>query len=269
MNELALLPSPQEWSQIIQMGGALVRSGMLPTSIRTAEAAAAIMLTGRELGIPPMRAFSKISVINGKPAMGAELMLSRVLERYPDADWVPIRRDVEGAIVKARRKLTDAYTEFSFLLEDAKRAGVMSKDSWQKYPRNMYYWRAVSDMVRALWPECLGPASHTPEELGAEVDEEGDVVDTTARQIEPPPPPPPAPTGPKEVTKPAPNVPTYDHGNIKWQEKLAELLKMKWPSGSPDLYEPIGKKLHGRPLSAMRQAVDEVEAEMTNQEIPF
>jgi len=263
VNELALLPTPQEWNQIIQMGGDLVRSGMLPTSIKTAEAAAAIMLTGRELGIPPMRAFSKISVISGKPAMGAELMLSRVLERYPDTDWVPVRRDAEGAVVKGRRKASDPYTEFSFLLEDAKRAGVMGKDSWQKYPRNMYYWRAVSDMVRALWPECLGPASHTPEELGAEVDEDGEVVETTARQLEPPPP------APKEVAKTAPKGPVYDHANVKNQTWLADALKVKWPSGNPDLYTPISQKLHGRPFLELKQAVDEVEAELTNQEIPF
>jgi hypothetical protein len=171
---------PAQWGMMREQAAMLVKSGMIPTSIKTPEAAIAIMLKGRELGVPPMQAFAQISVINGKPALGAELMLARIRERYPDADIQIKKRAADGCVIHARRRKSDEYVEFSFSVEDAKRAGVLNKDSWAKYPKAMYYWRTVSDMARSLWPECLSGASHTPEELGAEVDEEGEVVDVPA-----------------------------------------------------------------------------------------
>lgn len=168
---------PAQWSMFREQAAMLVKSGMIPSSIRTPEAAIAIMLKGRELGIPPMQAFAQISVINGKPAIGAELMLARIYERYPNAEIDIVRREADGCEIQARRNPKRKMTSFKFDLEDAKRAGVLGKDSWAKYPRAMFYWRAVTEMARALWPECLAGASHTPEELGAEVNEDGEVID--------------------------------------------------------------------------------------------
>jgi hypothetical protein len=175
-NELALLPNETELNQIQKLSAVLTQSGFLPSSIKTWQQAAAIMIKGRELGVPPMQAFAQISVINGKPALGAELMLSRIYARYPQAHIQIIKREADGCHIRARRSDKLSYADFKFELEDAKRAGLLGKDSWQKYPKSMYYWRAVGDMARSLWPECLAGCSHTPEELGADVNEDGEII---------------------------------------------------------------------------------------------
>ncbi len=171
--------SLQSWNIMKEQASMLVKSGFLPVAIKTPEAAMAIMLKGRELGIPAMQAFAHISVINGKPAIGAELMLSLIRRTYPSAPIKIKKREDDGAVILAGRP-TDKpadYTEFSFTIDNAKRAGLLGKSSWQGYPRNMCFWRAVSDMARSLYPECLMGCSHTPEELGAEVNEDGEIVD--------------------------------------------------------------------------------------------
>lgn len=179
----ALVPMQGEWSIMKETAGMLVKTGFLPQAIKSPEQALAIMLKGRELQIPPMQAFAQIAVIQGKPAIGAELMLSLIYRKYPDAPIDIVRRDAEGCVIKASRPGRKQQTEFKFTLEDAKRADLMGKDNWRKYPDKMCFWRAVSDMARSLYADCLMGCSHTPEELGAEVNEEGEVVTTP---VEPP-----------------------------------------------------------------------------------
>lgn len=181
-----LIPAPHEWTQLKDMAGALFSSGLLPNGIKTPQAALAIALKGWELGVPPMQAFAQISVINGKPGLGAELMLARIYARYPNADIQILRREADGAEIKARRG-KGQYVTFAFTPDDAKRADVLGKDSWKKWPKAMYYWRAVSDMARSLWPECLAGISHTPEELGADVDENGEVIEAEVSEPKPDP----------------------------------------------------------------------------------
>jgi len=48
-----------------------------------------------------------------------------------------------------------------------------NKDNWKKQPSTMLQWRCVSKVCRFMFPECLMGVSLTPEELGAEIDEEG------------------------------------------------------------------------------------------------
>ena len=78
------LPSPAEWANIFDMAEKLVPTGFLPESIKTPAQAAAVMLKGRELGIPPMYALSNIAVIKGKPTCGAELMLALIYRDHGD-----------------------------------------------------------------------------------------------------------------------------------------------------------------------------------------
>jgi hypothetical protein len=77
------IPSVEEFRTMKELGAMAIKSGFLPTSINTPEKAVIIILKGRELGIPPMQAFSSIAVVNGKPTMSAELMLSLIYRCVP------------------------------------------------------------------------------------------------------------------------------------------------------------------------------------------
>lgn len=171
-------PSPQEFTTMKEMGAMAVKSGLLPTSINTAEKAVIIMLKGREIGIGPMEAFAKISVINGKPSMDAELMLSQVYKKIPKAEINIVKTTNTECVIEAARP-GKKPTTFSFTMEDAKRADLLNKGPWKSYPAAMLRARTISAMARAIFPDALSGVSYTPEELGAEVDGDGQVIDVT------------------------------------------------------------------------------------------
>lgn len=156
---------------------ALVKSGFLPESIRTHEQAIAIAIKGHEIGMPMMQAFAQISIIKGKPCLGGEGMLAMIYKNCPGAVINFIRNDNEACLIEAKRPGPDhKLTQFGFNIEDAKRAGLLGKDNWKQYPRAMNRNRAISEMARSIFPDAIAGISYTPEEMGAVVNEDGEVV---------------------------------------------------------------------------------------------
>jgi len=68
------IPTQQDWNFMVQWGQQAIRTQMLPSGIKTGEAAAIIVLKGRELGLSFMTSVAHIHVIAGKPTMSAELI---------------------------------------------------------------------------------------------------------------------------------------------------------------------------------------------------
>lgn len=175
--------SDAEWWAIAQQQASmLVKTGFLPTSIKTPEQALAIMMKGRELGVPPMYALSNITVIQGKPTCNAELMLALV------------RRDHGPNAVRVAESSNDACTvewrtwgsvsSYTFTIEDAKRAGLLQNQTWTKYPAAMLRARCISAVCRMAFPESIA-GMYTAEELGGPVFVDESEIDTvpTARVV--------------------------------------------------------------------------------------
>lgn len=157
---------PDEWTTMTQMAAALVKTKFLPQAIQTPEQAVAIMLTGRELGLPPMAALSQINVIQGKPTLSAELMLA-LINRSRLAENIEIVATVEGAVVTMKRKGRAPYVA-RFGPTEAKAMGLDGNPNYKKQAATMYQWRAVSMAARAVFPDVV-LGLHTPEEEGAQV----------------------------------------------------------------------------------------------------
>jgi len=171
------MPTVQEFQTMKELGKMAVGSGFLPAGIRNSDQAVIIMLKGRELGIPAMQAFSSIAVINGKPTMSAELMLSMIYRNVPGAVVNFLKTDETTCEISAKRPSGTATT-FKFSMEDARRANLTGKGPWVTYPAAMLRARCISSMARAMFPDALSGVVYTAEELGANVDDEGAVIDT-------------------------------------------------------------------------------------------
>lgn len=175
-----LIATGDTWIAMKEQAHILVKSRMIPSSINSAEQAIAIMIKGRELGLPPMLAFSHIHIIKGKPTMSAELMLAQIYKNVPGAEINFLVRDEKECRVQARRYKEQPWQEFSFTLANAKNAGVMGNPTWRNYPRQMLHARCISEMARSLFPDAIMGVSYVPEELGAKVDSQGAVVEVQA-----------------------------------------------------------------------------------------
>lgn len=173
-NQANTIPLGAEFQTMKELAKMAVSSGLIPSSINTPEKALIIMLKARELGVPPMQGFSSIGVINGKPAMSAELMLALLYRNIPGFVCNFIETTDQKCVIEAKRPGGKA-TKFSFTMADAQAAGLAGKGPWKTYPTAMLRARCTSAMARAMGPDALSGVVYTPEELGAVVDEEGNI----------------------------------------------------------------------------------------------
>lgn len=176
---VAVEPSQNyELDNLQQLGGLLAASNYFTDARDMAQAAVKVM-AGRELGIPPIASMMGVNIIKGKVALGVHLIASRV--RAHGYDFKIKQHDNTGCEIEFFSKADEKGRRSSlglssFTEEDAKMAQVFS-DMYRKYPRNMYYSRAMSNGAKWYTPEIFGGAPiYTPEELGALVDSEGEMV---------------------------------------------------------------------------------------------
>jgi hypothetical protein len=171
-----------EYEVIRSQAESLVKTGFLPQAIKTPEQALAIILTGRELGIPAMTALNGINVIQGKPTISPQLMLG-LIERSGQLDNIKIDMSDEEVSVTMKRKGRSAHTEV-FGWEQAKAMQLVSKDNYRKQATTMFKWRAVSACARVVFPDVL-LGLYTHEELApdATYNEDGEFVDSIAQNV--------------------------------------------------------------------------------------
>lgn len=183
ISDQAIMPATFEG--MMKQAEVLVRSGLLPVEIKTAQAAAAIMLTGRELGIPPMQAFRSVYVVKGKPTLSAQLMGALILRA--GHTYKVIESSNTRCEIEFRRRDGTTYRH-EFTSEDAKRAGLTGQ-TWSAYPKAMLFSRCMSAGARVAMPDVLA-GMYTPEELAdpdtVVVGDGGEVIDVVARVAEDP-----------------------------------------------------------------------------------
>lgn len=164
------------YDEIERAAKAMAGSGFF-TDTRMASQAIVKIMAGRELGVGPFASMTGVNIIQGKPAFGANIMAAcvkksgrynyRVTEMTDKACTIEFMEKMDG------KWLTSGVS--SFTLEDAKKAGTKNLE---KFPRNMLFARAMSNGVRWFCPDVMnGSVAYTPEELGADVDQDGNVVE--------------------------------------------------------------------------------------------
>lgn len=141
------------------------------------------ILAGREMGYGPFASVNGIHIIQGRPSVSANLMAAAVKAsgRY---DYRVRRMDADACEIEFFERIDgkrESLGVSTFTKQDAAAAKTQNMD---KFARNMLFARAMSNGVKWFVPDVFnGNAVYVPEELGAEVDGDGNVIDTTARVI--------------------------------------------------------------------------------------
>lgn len=181
---------PDELDTIQRTAKLLAASGYFATTgdgITAMAQVASKILAGRELGFGPFAAVNGIHIIQGKPTVGANLMAAAV-RAHPRYDY-KVKTLTDKACVLEFYDGGKVAGESSFTIEEAATAELSSgknSQTWKKFPRNMLFARAMSNGVRWYAPDIFsGNAVYVPEELGANVDGDGNVIDTTYTVTQP------------------------------------------------------------------------------------
>lgn len=143
------------------------RSQIVPVAFRNKPADTFVALEmGAELGVQPMASLNNIYVVQGRPTLSAQLM-SAVAKAHPSYRGMEIESSATKAKVTIRRQFNGGVVETQvgeFTLEQAKTAGLATKENWRMYPQNMLEARATAFACRKAFPDLFA-GIYTKEEV--------------------------------------------------------------------------------------------------------
>ena len=137
------------------------------------------MLKGKKLGIDQQTAFEKIYIIDGKSTCMTELMNAIIKRDCPQSIILFKETTKDRCVIVAKRPEDPEYTTTTYTMEDAVKMGHTKINGymWANQPEVMIYNRCFTKMARRQFAsEIEGLASYTPDELGAIINEEGEVI---------------------------------------------------------------------------------------------
>lgn len=148
--------NPETQQAALKFCDSALKTGILPSSIKTPQQALIILLKGQEIGMGAIEALTNIHVVKGKAELSAVAMSARLLRGGVSIETI------ESTDVACRLRLSrvisgrETVIETSFSEEDAKRAALWGKDNWLKYPQDMLYARALSRGARRIGADLIG-----------------------------------------------------------------------------------------------------------------
>jgi hypothetical protein len=167
----------QRLARLFSASGLFGRAAADPNA-HMAECAIKI-LAGMEAGFGSFASIAGVSVINGRPGFGANL-LAQAIKRHPQYDYRVLEKTDQVCRIRFLSGKEELGVE-TFTMQMAERAGLVKGGPWKQYPEAMLFARCLSAGMRTHCPDALGGApAYTPEELGAQgqIDENGAVVVT-------------------------------------------------------------------------------------------
>jgi hypothetical protein len=150
---------------LMTLGQTLAKSGYFQDTREAAQAVVKV-LAGREMGIGPIAAMTGIYIVKGRVTLSANLMAAQI-KRSGKYDYRIVRMDDTGCVIdyyQAGEKIGSS----AFVEADARGAGLLGGDNWKKFPRNMYFARAMSNGAKWYCPDVFSGPVYTPDELADE-----------------------------------------------------------------------------------------------------
>jgi hypothetical protein len=141
-------------ADVAKLAPYIAETEFVPKSLRGKPAAvAAAILSGRELGLPPMTAMQLTYVVDGRPGVSAEGMRSLVFAAGHDIEFT----ESTGAIctVRGRRRFREGWTEVTWTIDMARSAGLDRNPAWRAFPRAMLQARATTELCRMVFPDVI------------------------------------------------------------------------------------------------------------------
>lgn len=148
---------------------ALVNGGFLPKGCSQNEGFARIV-AGAQMGMKPIQALNGIAMINGHPTLHSDSIPCIVMASGLVAGMKYVfqgEEDNMSCTFYVKRKGIEEYQEWTYSMEDAKKAGLLNNTTWKAHPKKMLFNRARSWCLRNTFPDVIGNI-YTKEEIEEE-----------------------------------------------------------------------------------------------------
>ncbi len=173
ITQLNHIPAPTNLDELQRMTKMLIASGYFKNVKDLAQGCVKVM-AGQELGMSPVASLQGIHFVNDRLCYEAVILGSAL--RRKGYRYIALAQSDNGASIEFFAPDGKSIGVSEFTEEHARLAGLLGKDVYKKYPRNMYWARAMANGCRWYCPDVFGGPVYVPEELGAEVDEAGKPV---------------------------------------------------------------------------------------------
>lgn len=148
----------------LELAKQIAPTSFVPAGLRNnVPATLAAILTGAEIGLPPMASLANIHVIDGRPGLSATAMRALILSRGHAIRFSELSRT--RVVIHGRRKGEDNETTVTWTMDDAQAAGLAGKQTWRNYSQDMLMARATGRLGRAIFADVIAGIPYTVEEL--------------------------------------------------------------------------------------------------------
>jgi len=154
-----LAPIQHSYTDLAAIARAIAKSRLF--GIQTEDQAIALCLIAQAEGRHPASAAMDYNIIQGRPSLTADAMLSRHLASGGSVKW--IRYDDECVDAEFSHPAGGSVT-IAWDTARAKSVGLLDKQNWRKWPRQMRRARCISEGVRTVNPGCIG-GMYVPDEV--------------------------------------------------------------------------------------------------------
>jgi len=144
---------PQNLDEAFRLATGIAKSGLAPKDMSTPEKVMVAIMTGMEIGLPPMFAVQKIAVINGRPSLWGDAIPALLWGKgFKLREWT----EDDTAYCEITRPTGEKITR-TFSDADAKAAGLLGKSGpWTQYRPRMRQMRARGFCARDGAADVLG-----------------------------------------------------------------------------------------------------------------
>ena len=164
-----------EWVLVVRdynlLAQSLAKTAFVPRNFQgKPDQITAVMMYGREIGLPPMTTLQNTYEVFGRVGMYAEQLRAMILDAGHEFTIDEMTSD--RCTLSGRRKGSERWETFTYTVDQAKRAGIYSrKDSqWPVRPLEMCFARASSAMAHGMFPDVIRGMSSVEEleDVGAD-----------------------------------------------------------------------------------------------------
>mgnify|MGYP000367196687 CR=1 FL=1 len=151
---------PQTIEEVFRLAQGIAASGLAPKGMDKPEQITVAILTGLEIGLPPMFAIQKIAVINGRPSIWGDAVPALLWARgFKIKEWIEGEGDARAAHCEVTRPDGDKI-ERTFSVAKAKKAGLWGKAGpWTQHDERMSFASSACSSLISTLNDSGTPAS--------------------------------------------------------------------------------------------------------------
>jgi hypothetical protein len=152
---MTMSPLPRTLDEMLKLAEIVMSSG-LSVGHRTKESVVVVLQLGAELGFTPMQSLRTIAVLNGRPVPTADGCVAAVAASGLCDYFREVETTDTYSTWETRRRGDTHPRQFTFTIDDARRAGLSQREHWRAYPKRMLAARAKKYLAQDTYPDVIG-----------------------------------------------------------------------------------------------------------------